>query len=100
MRHVTAQLGTMRKPQEFSVMPGGDGGYIVQSDRSTGRFNAETRQGVLNIKGTSFYHLLEIGGAKPYEFPADFVAECVEACIRKGEEIGPGVIFGGTTVIR
>jgi hypothetical protein len=76
MRYVTAKLGTMRKPQEFSVRPMSDGRVIVTSDKSTGTFDPLTGQGVLNQKGAYFVHLSAALGAKPYTYPAEFIAEC------------------------
>lgn len=92
---IEAKLGTMRKPQSFVAMPTDDGEHIiVQSDKSTGRFNIRTGEGVLNIKGPYFVHLTAAGGAKPYTFPADFVAAALEACPSlDGETTIGGVTF-------
>ncbi len=78
-RNVTAQLGNMRKPQEFTVYPKtGDGRIIVQSDKSIGQFDPETGKGVLNTRGCYFPHLSGALGAQEYDFPDDFVEKCRE----------------------
>jgi hypothetical protein len=80
-RQVTAKLANMRKPQEFTVMPADDGEtVIVQSDKSIGRFNMRTGEGILNTKGAYFPHLSKMLGAVPYIFPAEFVRDCLDAC--------------------
>ena len=74
MKSVTAKLGTMRKPQEFTVYPWIPGKPMtVQSDKSIGEFDPETGKGKLNTKGCYFPHLMF---AQPYEFPKDFVIAC------------------------
>lgn len=79
--HVTAKLHTMRKPQEFSIRPSSNGTHLfIQSDKSTGRFDFRTGKGVLNTKGTTFLHLNPALGAFEYQFPAEFVAECLSQC--------------------
>jgi hypothetical protein len=97
IKRVTAKLGTMRKPQNFIVYPkstDGDGLMIVQSDKSIGAFDPETRKGVLNIKGCYFLHLNRIMGAKPFEFPQEFVDDCLEAQPKSGDLIGSSPITG------
>jgi hypothetical protein len=95
-KHVVGKLGTMRKPQEFSVMPSDDGEtLVVQSDKSIGRFNFKTGEGVLNIKGCYFPHLSGFMGAKPYTFPAEFIAACLAACPALDSETS----FGGVTFV-
>lgn len=84
---VTAKLGNMRKPQEFVVTRTDKGRYIVQSDKSIGAFGDDSF-GLLNIKGCYFTHLNQELGAKPYQFPAQFVSECIEACVHEGDLIG------------
>lgn len=80
-KRVTAKLGRMRKPQDFTVQPVNDGEHlIVQSAKSIGRFNMRTGEGVLNIKGCYFPHLNPFLGAEPFTFPPEFVADCLEAC--------------------
>jgi hypothetical protein len=83
MRSVTAKLGRMRTYRNFTVYPVcPDGTIIVQSDNVIGQFDPLTRRGLLNSKGPStkfFVHLTYCLGAVDFEFPADFVAECVKA---------------------
>lgn len=88
--YVYAKLANMRKPQEFIVRPASDGSIYVQSDKSTGRFDFRTRRGVLNTKGTTFLHLTPMMGALEYEFPVEFVVDCLAACpaLDSEEEIG------------
>lgn len=77
----TAKLATMRKPQDFTVYPGGPDEVVqVQSDRAIGRFDPQTGVGVLNWRGSSAkygVHLSKFLGAEDFTFPADFVAECL-----------------------
>jgi hypothetical protein len=95
LKHVTAKLGNMRKPQDFVVYPGKDGeDLVVQSDKSIGKFNRETGKGVLNTKGCYFPHLTSFLGAKPYDFPMDFVVSCVLAQPESGDLIGTSSITG------
>lgn len=97
IKHVTAKLGTMRKPQDFIVYPKTthDGGLIVvQSDKSIGSFDPETRNGLLNIKGCYFVHLNKFVGAKPFVFPKEFVDACLDAQPHSGDLIGSSPITG------
>lgn len=92
---VSAKLGNMRKPQEFVVYPSGDDECItVQSDKSIGRFDRQTRKGLLNTKGCYFHHLAKFMGAVDFDFPETFVKECIEAQPKKGDSIGGGIILG------
>jgi hypothetical protein len=96
MSYVTAKLARMRKAQEFSVMPVEDGEeLIVQSDKSIGRFNFRTGAGVLNTKGAYFPHLSKFLGAEPFTFPAEFVAECLQAC----PSLDGQTVYGGGAFI-
>lgn len=88
----------MRKAREFVVYPGDSARITVRSDRAIGRFDPRTREGVLNWKGSNakyFPHLLPQPGAEAYTFPQEFVEACLEARLKNGEEIGPGVTIGG-----
>lgn len=96
MKCVTAKLGKMRKPQEFSVYPfqEGDTTITVQSDKAIGQFDIETGKGVLNCKGSNakyFLHLQRALGAEPFEFPKEFVEACKAVQLKSGDEIGGGV---------
>lgn len=57
-----------------------EGVLIVQADKAIGQFDFRTRKGVLNTKGEYFPYLNAALGAKPYEFPDEFVKLCLEAC--------------------
>lgn len=93
---VRGKLGTMRKARDWSIQPVDDGEtIIVQGDGAIGTFNFRTRQGRLNIRGEYFVHLSPALGAKPYEFPAEFVRLCLEACPGLGSES----TRGGVTVV-
>jgi hypothetical protein len=75
-REVTGKFGKMRKAQRYTVYPK-EGRYIVvQSDRSIGRFDAETGVGVLNPNGKYFMQLSLSLGAQPFVFPEEFVSAC------------------------
>lgn len=78
-KDVVGKLANMRKPQEFLVRPATDGTLYIQSDKSTGKFDFRTGEGVLNTKGTTFMHLQGLG-AQPFTFPPDFVRACLAAC--------------------
>lgn len=106
IKHVTAKLAGMRKPQEFTVYPRTPGSterVKVQSDKAIGVFDPETGEGLLNWRGSgSKYnvHLNPALGAEPYTFPADFVAQCIDAAPKEGDVIGKigtcSVIIGPT----
>lgn len=85
----------MRKPQSFSVQPTSTPDFvIVQSDKSIGRFNFRTGEGVLNTRGCYFPHLAI---AEPFTFPAEFVAAVLEVCPSlDGETTVGGVTFRHT----
>lgn len=74
---VTGKLATMRKPQRFRVWPTSDGKIMVQSDRSIGMFDYRSGSGRLARDGSYFHHL---AFAAPFEFPAEFVRACLQAC--------------------
>lgn len=91
---VSAKLGRMRKPQQFIVYPSSrtdNDDLVVQSDKSIGRFNPETGKGVLNTKGQYFPHL---SLASEFQFPMDFVKECIDAQPRSGDIIGASPVTG------
>jgi hypothetical protein len=92
---VRGKLAGQRKARDWSVRPVDDGSIIVQGDGCIGQFDFKTRQGVLNIKGEYFPHLSRALGAKPYEFPAEFVRLCLEACPALDSESSRG----GVTVV-
>lgn len=95
-KRVEANLGTMRKPRAWSVMPTDQEGQImVQAENGIGTFDFRTREGVLNIKGGYFMHLHPSLGAKRYEFPEEFVRLCLEVCPPLGSE----TTRGGVTVV-
>lgn len=79
---VSAKLAGMRKPQDFVIYPRNDGDDLtVQADTVIGRFNPQTRQGVINYKKSThkgFAHLNKILGAVDYEYPEDFVKQCLQ----------------------
>jgi hypothetical protein len=96
---ITAKLGNMRKPQEFSVYPFNDGDrtITVQSDKSIGQFDPITGKGVLNSKGSNakyFMHLSPSYGAVPFDFPLDFVEQCKAKQLKKGDKVNGVVIIG------
>ena len=74
-----AKLGTMRKPQAFSVRPMSDGRIHIQSDKSCGAFDFRTGRGTLNTKGTYFVHLYG-AGAEQVVYPPAFVQACLDVC--------------------
>ena len=96
IKYVTAKLASMRKPQAFLVYAKGwglDENILkVQSDKSIGRFDIESRQGYLNCKNA---HSLDVNkGAIAYKFPLDFVNACIEAQPKKGQMVATGFYIG------
>ncbi len=102
LRTVTAKLANMRKPQRFVVQRDQTGTYLVQSNKSIGKFDGKGR-GILNTKGCYFHHLTPYGGALSYLYPAEFVQECQELFVIPGEKIGEAggskVIYNGLTTV-
>lgn len=92
---VTAKLGAMRKPQRFLISPMSTGEILVQSAKSIGKFDPATGVGILNTKGSYFPHLHPVMGAKPFTYPAEFVAEAVKVC----PEPGGSRTIGGVTIV-
>ena len=93
MKRITAKLGNMRKPQDFIVYPqsGSTDVIIVQSDKSIGMFDPDTGKGKLNTRGNYFPHLHY---GQVYQFPKEFVKECIEAQPKPGDLIGSSPITG------
>jgi len=101
---IEAKLGNMRKPQRFIVQLTDKGNFIIQSSKSIGKFDMNTGAGVLNIKGCYFHHLSAALGAKPYQFPPEFVQQCHTLFALRGDLIGNSpetgpVYYGGITEI-
>lgn len=95
MMDVTAKLGNMRKAQEFVVYPPReDGKIMVQSNKSIGLFDPDTGKGILNIKGSYTPYLHPATGAKPYDFPQEFIDECKKKQPQKGDTIGGILTIG------
>jgi len=99
IHRISAKLGNMRKEQEFLPQKTDKGNYVVQSDKSIGIFD-DTGKGVLNTRGCYFPHLNPALGAKPYQFPAWFVAQVKELYPNEGDLIGASpetgpVYYGG-----
>jgi hypothetical protein len=97
---VRAKLAGQRKARDWHITPCNDGTILVQSDGAIGRFDFRTRKGVINIKGGYFPHLSSVMGAKPYEFPAEFVRLALEACPAEDSvtEVG-GIIIENTVKV-
>lgn len=94
-KSVVGKIGNLRKERTFSVQPQSDGNICVQADGVIGVFDFRTRKGVLNTKGGYFPHLSAALGARPFEFPAEFVAACLEACPAQDSE----TTRGGVTIV-
>lgn len=96
IHHVTAKLAGMRKPDEFVVYPAKpeDTHLIVQGDRTIGKFDRKTGEGVINWRGSNHKyqpHLTAAGGAEPYTYPLSFVLQCQEMRPNSGDQIGYGI---------
>lgn len=92
---VVGKLGKMRKARRWHVSPVDDGSIMVQGEGCIGQFDFRTRAGVLNTRGGYFIHLARVAGAVPFEFPAEFVAACLEACPALDSETSRG----GVTIV-
>lgn len=92
---VTAKLGTMRKEQKFMVMPfvrkDGTSLLMIQSGKSVGLIDYKTGRGKLYTKGSYGVHLAL---AQPFDYPPEFVAECLKAC----PSLGGKTDIGGVVV--
>ncbi len=96
---VMAKLAGMRKPQGFVIYPRNEGDDVmVQANTVIGQFNPVTRQGVINYKKGNykgFMHLSKFMGAQDYEYPEDFVKECLGQAT--GDLSLPGITFAAPT---
>lgn len=104
MKTVTAKLATMRKAQEFVVYPrptnvGADYNLVmVQSDKAIGRFDQTTGKGILNYKGSNSkygHDLAPERGAIPFQFPQDFIDQCLDIQPKKGDVLCNGILTIG-----
>lgn len=84
----------MRIPRAWHVQPTSDDRLIVQADGAIGIFDWRTGKGKLTTKGEYYPHLAL---AKPFDFPADFVADCLAACHSHG---GGTPLAGGAIVVK
>lgn len=92
--HVSYQFKPRRKPESFIIYPPKNDGMIqFQSDKSIGRVNLETGEGILYLgKGPAYgIHLTH---AWPIVFPAEFV-EMIRAALPKP---GTTISLGGGMV--
>ena len=91
------KLGTMRKPQEFSVQSLEGDRFIIQSDRSIGVFSLLDGTGKMNFNGCFFPHL---AFAKPYNLTVPQLIACRDVMAKPGDVLGyvggSPVIYGGT----
>jgi hypothetical protein len=92
---VIAQLRNMKRPMEFVVVPLSDGRILVQSERGVGAFDFRTGKGKFMAIGDSITALIN---ALPYDFPPEFVEECLRVCPSDGgaTEIAPGLFAPNT----
>ena len=101
MKTITAKLGTMKRPVQWTVYPqSGQGTVIIQSNTRIAAFNPTTGKGVLSKNcpnGAYFLHLQPILGATPVVVPPEVIALVVTATPRVGQEFGPGVYVGAIT---
>lgn len=93
-QRVTATLGTMRKPRRWHVQPTSNDLLIVQADGAIGLLDWRTGKGKLTTQGGYYPHLAL---ARPFDFPADFVAACLAACPSQG---GETALAGGSIVVK
>ena len=98
---VLGKLFGQRKLRAFLVRPMSDGRVHIQGDGCCGAFDFRTRAGVWNGKGEYFPHLSPLLGAVKVEYPAEFVAACLEACpaLDSESKIPGGVIRNTIQVI-
>lgn len=69
-----------RKEREYVIVPGNgpSENVIFQGEGVIGSVNLTTGKGILNTKGEYFIHLNACLGAKPFQFPAEFVEKVKE----------------------
>lgn len=89
-RYVTAKLGKQRKARKWLVQATNDDRIIVQGEGAIGIF-AMDGKGKLCTTGGYFPHLAL---ARPFEFPAGFVAACLDVC----QPLDAETSYGGVTV--
>jgi len=98
IKRVMGKFSGMRKEQDFIVYPYklDQTSLLVQSDRAIARIDIKTGRGLLNWRGShSKYgvHLNPALGAEEYQFPAEFVFQCLEAQPGSGQRIGSNVFI-------
>lgn len=78
--YIWAKLGNQRKARQYSVRPTNDDRIVIQEGYggkgSIGIFDFEGR----GVFATSGAHFPFLAGAKPYQFPLDFVRAAMGAC--------------------
>lgn len=94
---VTAKLGTMKKPAEFTVCPKSSGDtsptVTIQSDKRIARVNLETGKVMVSDgKGghPGFHKLLGMCGAKEYDCPPELLEKLKSISVPQG----PVVVLG------
>lgn len=80
-RYVYAKLGKQRTEREYLVQATGDDRIIVSegygSKGTIGCFNVDGSEGRITFKGAHFPYLAL---ATSFEFPAGFMAACLDVC--------------------
>lgn len=94
-KSVVGKIGGLRKERSFSVRPCSDGELMISTTDAIGKFDFRTRKGVLNTKRGGFIALTKLAGAREFEFPAEFVTACLEACPAQDSE----TTRGGVTIV-
>jgi len=95
---ITAKLGNMRQPAEFTVYPPQkDGRIIIQSDKRIAVFhNDGSRKGLLSKQqsgGAYFVHLSPACGATLVEIPQDVIDAALAV------QPQPGDVMGGVVIL-
>jgi hypothetical protein len=89
--YVSYQFKGRRKPENFILYPPKDDGMIqFQSDKSIGRVNLETREGILYLGKSGSAYGVHLVHAIPIVFNMDFVQLIKEAMPKPGTVVSLG----------
>ena len=91
-RDVTAKLGTMRKPAEFSICEGGGSNQteiMLQSEKRIAKVNLETGKVIVSDGKGGHPGFHKLNGAKEYDCPAELLEQLKTSVDEKPIEEGP-----------
>ena len=89
--HVTYQFKGRRKPESFILYPPKEDGMIqFQSDKSIGRVNLDTGEGILYLGKSGPAYGVHLGLGTPTVFPMDFTQMIRDALPKPGTVVSLG----------